>query len=302
MGLFKQMALRYLKNCKSLVERGGTCVELTEKEKMIAGKLYFAGDAELVADRKDARVKLKAINQEADRDRRELLVKQAFGGTKKRVYIEPTISFDYGYNIFVGENFYCNFHNIFLDICPIVIGDNCLFGPNVQLYTASHPLEPAKRNSGQELGKPIQIGDNVWLGGSVVIIPGVTLGNNVVVAAGSVVTKSFPDNVVIGGNPAQIIKTIEEETDGLEQARKKIDQIDRELVALLEKRMRAVDQVTAYKAQNQKAVLDSEREQAVLEKVSGLVTDENYRMTLVETFKDIMKHSRNYQEGRLTDD
>lgn len=276
-------------------------MELTEKEKMIAGKLYFAGDPELVADRKDARVKLHAINQEMNKKKREELVKATFGGTKNRVYIEPTISFDYGYNIFVGENFYCNFHNVFLDICPITIGDNCLFGPNVQLYTASHPLEPGKRNSGQELGKPITIGNNVWIGGSSVIIPGVTLGDNVVVAAGAVVTKSFPDNVVVGGNPARIIKTIEEdkEKDALTQAREKIDQIDQELVSLLEKRMSAVSEVTAYKAQTKKAVLDTNREEAVLENVANLVKDENYRETIVETFKDIMKQSRNYQERRL---
>jgi maltose O-acetyltransferase len=276
-------------------------VELTEKEKMIAGKLYFAGDPELAADRKDARVKLRAINQETDKKKRELYVKSAFGGTKKRVYIEPTISFDYGYNIFVGENFYCNFHNVFLDICPITIGDNCMFGPNVQLYTASHPLEPGKRNSGQEFGKPITIGDNVWIGGSCVVVPGVTLGDNVVVAAGAVVTKSFPDNVVVGGNPARILKTIEEENEKNElvQAREKIDTIDQEIVGLLEKRLSAVSEVIAYKAQTKKAVLDTSREENVLENVAALVKDENYRETIVETFKDIMKQSRNYQEGRL---
>jgi maltose O-acetyltransferase len=276
-------------------------VELTEKEKMIAGKLYFAGDPELAADRKDARVKLRAINQETDKKKREMYVKSAFGGTKKRVYIEPTISFDYGYNIFVGENFYCNFHNVFLDICPITIGDNCMFGPNVQLYTASHPLEPGKRNSGQEFGKPITIGDNVWIGGSCVVVPGVTLGDNVVVAAGAVVTKSFPDNVVVGGNPARILKTIEEENgkNELVQAREKIDTIDQEIVGLLEKRLSAVSEVIAYKAQTKKAVLDTSREENVLENVAALVKDENYRETIVETFKDIMKQSRNYQEGRL---
>ena len=276
-------------------------MELTEKEKMIAGKLYFAGDPELSADRKDARVKLRAINQETDKTKREIFVKEAFGGTKNHVYIEPSISFDYGYNIFVGENFYCNFHNVFLDICPITIGDNCMFGPNVQLYTASHPIEPVKRNSGLELGKPITIGDNVWIGGAAVIVPGVTLGDNVVVAAGSVVTKSFPDNVVVGGNPAQIINTIEEEPkkDQLTEARKKIDQIDQELVNLLEKRMSAVSEVTAYKAQTKKAVLDTNREQVVLQKIAEAVKDETYRETIVETFKDIMKQSRNYQEGRL---
>ncbi|MGO2638344.1 MAG: chorismate mutase [Enterococcus viikkiensis] len=280
-------------------------MELTEKEKMIAGKLYFAGDPELSADRRDARVKLRTINQESDKDKREVFVKAAFGGTKKHVYIEPSISFDYGYNIFVGENFYCNFHNVFLDICPITIGDNCMFGPNVQLYTASHPIEPAKRNSGLELGKPITIGDNVWIGGSAVIVPGVTLGNNVVVAAGAVVTKSFPDNVVAGGNPAQIIKTIEEESeqDALLQAREKIDQIDQKLVALLEKRMAAVSEISDYKAQTNKAVLDPSREEMVLAKIADAVKDETYREAIVETFKDIMKQSRTYQEGRLkTDD
>ena len=279
-------------------------MELTEKEKMIAGKLYFAGDPELIADRKDARVKLHAIDHEQDKKKREIFVKAAFGGTKKHVYVEPSISFDYGYNIFVGENFYCNFHNIFLDSCPIIIGDNCMFGPNVQLYTASHPIEPVKRNSGLELGKPIKIGNNVWIGGSAVIVPGVTLGDNVVVAAGAVVTKSFPNNVVVGGNPAQIIKTIEEEPekDALVQAREKIDHIDREIVALLEKRMSAVSEVVAYKAQTKKAVLDTSREETVLKNVADLVQDEKYRETIVETFKDIMKQSRNYQGGRLKQD
>lgn len=279
-------------------------MELTEKEKMIAGKLYFVGDPELIADRKDARVKLHAINHEQDKKKREIFVKAAFGGTKKHVYVEPSISFDYGYNIFVGENFYCNFHNIFLDSCPIIIGDNCMFGPNVQLYTASHPIEPVKRNSGLELGKPIKIGNNVWIGGSAVIVPGVTLGDNVVVAAGAVVTKSFPNNVVVGGNPAQIIKTIEEEPekDALVQAREKIDHIDREIVALLEKRMSAVSEVVAYKAQTKKAVLDTSREETVLKNVADLVQDEKYRETIVETFKDIMKQSRNYQGGRLKQD
>lgn len=279
-------------------------MELTEKEKMIAGKFYIAGDPELVADRRDARIKLRAINAETDKEKREMYVKETFGGTKKHVHVEPTISFDYGYNIFVGENFYCNFHNVFLDICPITIGDNCLFGPNVQLYTASHPIEPVKRNSGLELGKPITIGNNVWIGGSAVVIPGVTLGDNVVVAAGAVVTKSFPANVVIGGNPARIIKTIEEENeiDALEEARGKIDQIDQELVSLLERRMDAVSEVTAYKARTNKAVLDTSREEAVLEKVADLVTDEMYRETIVETFRDIMKQSRNYQKGRLNQD
>lgn len=276
-------------------------MERTEKEKMIAGDLYFAGDPELVADRKDARVKMRAINSETDAAKRETIVKSTFGKTGNHVYIEPTISFDYGYNISVGENFYCNFNSIFLDICPITIGDNCMFGPNCQLYAATHPIEPVKRNSGMEFGKPITIGDNVWFGGSVIITPGVTLGNNVVVAAGSVVTKSFPDNVVLGGNPARIIRTIEEDVNAnkLEAARRKIDAIDEQLVALLEKRLQAVTEVTAYKKENKKDILDQSREEAVLEKVAQRVENPLFEETMVATFQDIMKQSRNFQSKEL---
>lgn len=182
----------------------------TEKEKMIAGKYYFAQDTELVAARREAKRLMKAINEEEDALSRRELIQKAFGKTGENPYVEPRISFDYGFNITVGDNFYCNYDNIFLDVAPITIGNNCLFGPACQLYTATHPLHPTKRNAGLEYGKPITIGDNCWLGGSVVILPGVTLGNNVVVGAGSVVTKSFGDNVVLGGNPAKVIRTLEE--------------------------------------------------------------------------------------------
>lgn len=181
----------------------------SEKEKMIAGELYYSADPELSQDRKIARQKMAAINHAEDVKSRIALVKDAFGSTKEQVYVEPTINFDYGYNIHVGENFYANFNCTFLDVAPIKIGDNCMFGPNVQLYTATHPLHPVERNSGYELAKPITLGDNVWLGGGSIIVPGVTLGDNVVVAAGAVVTKSFPDSVVLGGNPAKVIKEIE---------------------------------------------------------------------------------------------
>ncbi|MGM0238452.1 chorismate mutase [Enterococcus sp. AZ103] len=276
---------------------------VTEKEKMIAGQLYFASDAELVADRATAKKLAQAISQTEDKRAREELVKEAFGKTGERVYIEPNINFDYGYNIFVGENFYTNYNSILLDICPITIGNNCMFGPNVQLYTASHPLEPGKRNSGLELGKPITIGDNAWLGGGVVIVPGVTLGDNVVVAAGSVVTKSFGDNVVLGGNPAGVIKTIEEEktTDLLAEARKQIDAVDQQLVQLLEKRMTAVSQVTEAKAESGQAVFDSSREVIVLEKIAQKIENPDFQVPIVETFKAIMEQSKDYQRKKLGD-
>lgn len=269
----------------------------TEKEKMIAGELYFANDPELVADRMFARSQSQIINQAESAELRSQLLKETFGRTGKKIYMEPVINFDYGYNIFVGENFYANFNCTFLDVSTIEIGDNCMFAPNVQLYTATHPLHPVKSNSGLEYAKPIKIGDNVWLGGGVIVTPGVTLGNNVVVGAGSVVTKSFPDNVVIAGNPARIIKTVEEEPleESLETLRQKIDTIDRELVALLEKRMDTVTKIGQVKKEGNKAVYDEKREQQVLDKVAKLLKNKGYKETITDTYVDLMKHSREYQ-------
>ena len=269
----------------------------TEKEKMIAGELYFANDPELVADRMFARSQSQIINQAESAELRSQLLKETFGRTGKKIYMEPVINFDYGYNIFVGENFYANFNCTFLDVSTIEIGDNCMFAPNVQLYTATHPLHPVKRNSGLEYAKPIKIGNNVWLGGGVIVTPGVTLGDNVVVGAGSVVTKSFPDNVVIAGNPARIIKTVEEELteESLETLRHKIDMIDRELVALLEKRMDTVTKIGEVKKEENQAVYDAKREQQVLDKVVSLLKNKGYKETITDTYVDLMKHSREYQ-------
>ncbi|WVE61315.1 chorismate mutase [Enterococcus faecium] len=269
----------------------------TEKEKMIAGELYFANDPELVADRMFARSQSQIINQAESAELRFQLLKETFGRTGKKIYMEPVINFDYGYNIFVGENFYANFNCTFLDVSTIEIGDNCMFAPNVQLYTATHPLHPVKRNSGLEYAKPIKIGNNVWLGGGVIVTPGVTLGDNVVVGAGSVVTKSFPDNVVIAGNPARIIKTVEEELteESLETLRHKIDMIDRELVALLEKRMDTVTKIGQVKKEENQAVYDAKREQQVLDKVVSLLKNKGYKETITDTYVDLMKHSREYQ-------
>ncbi|HAQ1420981.1 TPA: chorismate mutase [Enterococcus faecium Ef_aus0039] len=269
----------------------------TEKEKMIAGELYFANDPELVADRMFARSQSQIINQAESAELRSQLLKETFGRTGKKIYMEPVINFDYGYNIFVGENFYANFNCTFLDVSTIEIGDNCMFAPNVQLYTATQPLHPVKRNSGLEYAKPIKIGNNVWLGGGVIVTPGVTLGDNVVVGAGSVVTKSFPDNVVIAGNPARIIKTVEEELteESLETLRHKIDMIDRELIALLEKRMDTVTKIGQVKKEENQAVYDAKREQQVLDKVVSLLKNKGYKETITDTYVDLMKHSREYQ-------
>lgn len=278
----------------------------SEKEKMIAGELYFSADPELIADRKEARLKLNQINQEADASLRSLLLAEAFGASDGRPYLEPNVRFDYGYNISVGKQFYANFDCTFLDVCPIEFGDNCMLGPGCQILTPTHPLHPVKRNSGLEGGKPIKVGNNAWFGGNVTILPGVTLGDNVVVAAGAVVTKSFGDNVVLAGNPAKVIKEIELEESAptnpenlLATPRKKIDAIDREIVRLLEARMVAVNEVVAIKKTMKTPVLDSERETAVLESVAKQVSNPEFANTISDTFADIMKRSREYQNSRV---
>lgn len=278
----------------------------SEKEKMIAGELYFSADPELIADRKEARLKLNQINQEADASLRSLLLAEAFGASDGRPYLEPNVRFDYGYNISVGKQFYANFDCTFLDVCPIEFGDNCMLGPGCQILTPTHPLHPVKRNSGLEGGKPIKVGNNAWFGGNVTILPGVTLGDNVVVAAGAVVTKSFGDNVVLAGNPAKVIKEIELEESAptnpenlLAAPRKKIDAIDREIVRLLEARMAAVNEVVTIKKTMKTPVLDSERETAVLESVAKQVSNSEFVNTISDTFADIMKRSREYQNSRV---
>ena len=183
----------------------------SEKEKMLNGELYNAADTELLKERLNARRLTRLYNEtlESDDIKKAELVKELLGSTKKNLYIEPTFRCDYGYNIHVGENFYANFDCVFLDVCDIRIGDNCFIAPGVHIYTATHPLDPIERISGVEYGKPVNIGHNVWIGGKAVINPGVNIGNNVVIAAGSVVVKDVPDNVVVGGNPAKIIKHID---------------------------------------------------------------------------------------------
>ncbi|WP_435947411.1 maltose O-acetyltransferase [Dryocola sp. BD586] len=180
-----------------------------EKRKMIAGELYRPSDEQLHAERVKARHLVHRYNHTAPDEsavRKDLL--EELLGSCNDAYIEPSFRCDYGYNIYLGQNFYANFDCVILDVCPVRIGDNCMFAPGVHIYTATHPLDARTRNSGAEFGKPVTIGNNVWIGGRAVINPGVTLGDNVVVGSGSVVTKDVPANCVVAGNPARIIKTL----------------------------------------------------------------------------------------------
>ncbi|POT58368.1 maltose O-acetyltransferase [Citrobacter amalonaticus] len=178
-----------------------------EKQKMIAGERYRPADETLRSERLQARQLIHQYNHTAPNEKaeRQAILNELLGKANG-AYIEPSFRCDYGYNIYLGNEFYANFDCVMLDVCHIHIGDNCMLAPGVHIYTATHPLDANERNSGVELGKPVTIGNNVWIGGRAVINPGVTIGDNVVVASGAVVTKSVPANVVVGGNPARILK------------------------------------------------------------------------------------------------
>jgi len=183
----------------------------TEREKMILGELYDPGDPELVDLRLRARMTFEAFNRTSaeERDLRTTILRNLFGSTSGRVFIEPSFRCDYGVNIHLGDNFCANFDCVILDCAEVRIGRNCMIAPQVGIYTAYHPIDPVLRNSGKELARPIVIGDDCWIGGHATINPGVTLGNRVVVASGAVVTTSFGDDVVIGGVPARILRTVD---------------------------------------------------------------------------------------------
>lgn len=184
---------------------------MTEKEKMLAGELYQAGDPELVAERLHARKITKAFNNTSpeDTDLKTNLLQSLLGKVGKNFWIEAPFYCDYGTNIEVGDDVFFNFNCVILDVCKVTLGDRVFVAPNVQFYAATHPLNAVKRGELWEYGQAITIGSDVWIGGSAVICPGVTIGDRAVIGAGSVVTKDVPADTVYAGNPAKFIKTIE---------------------------------------------------------------------------------------------
>jgi maltose O-acetyltransferase len=183
----------------------------TEWEKMLAGELYDPLDPELVRARDRARDLCQDLNatRERDQDARRGILKSLFGRGGESVWMQPPFFCDYGSNILLGERVFFNFNCVVLDVCRVTIGDYTLFGPAVQIYTATHPMNPELRRR-QEFAKPIDIGSDVWVGGGAVICPGVKIGSRSVIGAGSVVTRDIPEGVFAAGNPCRVIREITE--------------------------------------------------------------------------------------------
>lgn len=186
-------------------------IDMTEYNKMLSGQPYNAGDAYLSKFRQDCRKLLDIVNASAldikDGKRLELL-KQLFGSAGSGLWLQPPFYCDYGTNISMGTNVFLNFNCVILDVAKVNIGSSVLLGPGVHIYTATHPTDWKKRRAGEEFGIPVTIKDDVWIGGSAVICPGVTIGEKSIIGAGSVVTKDVPASVVAAGNPARIIREI----------------------------------------------------------------------------------------------
>jgi maltose O-acetyltransferase len=183
----------------------------TEKEKMLAGQLYDPHDPELALARVRARNLCGQLNAtgEADQELRRCILVELLGAGGDSVWMQPPFFCDYGTNIFLGQKCFFNFNCVVLDVCEVRVGDFTLFGPAVQIYTATHPMNALLRRT-QESGKPVEIGSDVWVGGGAILCPGVKIGSRSVIGAGSVVTRDIPEGVFAAGNPCRVIREITE--------------------------------------------------------------------------------------------
>lgn len=186
---------------------------MDNKKKMLQGLLYDGSKDGLAEERRTTWILLQKYNNYdiSDLNGLDKLAKEILGSSKTKLRIKPPFYCDYGYNIFVGENFFANYNLTILDTAPIYIGDNVKIGPNVSIFAAGHPIDPIIRNTGIEFGQKIHIGSNVWIGGNTVINPGISIGDNTVIGSGSVVTKDIPSSVVAAGNPCRIIRKLNEQ-------------------------------------------------------------------------------------------
>ena len=184
----------------------------TEREKMCRGEPYDPSEERLVAERERARSLTRAYNETGptEREERRRLLEELLGAVGEGVTVLPPFRCDYGWNVRVGDEWFANYDCVILDTCPVEIGDGCLFGPGVHVYTATHPLGADERAAGLESGAPVTVGDDVWVGGRAVVNPGVTVGDRAVVGSGSVVTDDVPAGTLVAGNPARRIRDLED--------------------------------------------------------------------------------------------
>ena len=181
-------------------------MDLSEKQKMLTGQLYRATCPQLQAEQLANKHWMQRYNSGADlhNEQRHGLLLEHFGRAGADAVIRPPFYCDYGYNIELGARVFMNFNCVILDVAPVSIGDDCQIGPAVQIYTADHPRDPQLRRSGLESGRPVKIGSNVWIGGGAIILPGVTVGDDAIIGAGSVVSRDVPAGATVMGNPARV--------------------------------------------------------------------------------------------------
>jgi|SoiMethySBSTD1v2_1073268.scaffolds.fasta_scaffold945229_1 maltose O-acetyltransferase len=180
----------------------------SEKEKMLAGELYRASDPELVAERRRCRSLLHAFNAQPDEEQRLILLRDLIGRIGTDAFIQPPFACDYGSNISIGEHAFINFNCVILDCAQVSIGDRTQIAPGVQLLAADHPRDAETRRDLLELARPISIGSNVWIGGAAIVLPGVSIGEDSIIGAGSVVTRDVPSGVLAFGNPCRVVREL----------------------------------------------------------------------------------------------
>ena len=184
----------------------------TEKDKMLAGEMYDPADPQLTAERQRARDLCKSLNESYDNEQelRQRIIRKLFGSADDAIWIEPPFYCDYGSNTTLGNKVFFNFNCVILDPAPVTIGNNVLFGPSVQLCTATHPMRASERRTWHEFARPIEIGSDVWVGAGTIICPGVHIGSRSVIGAGSVVARDIPADVLASGNPCRLVRQLED--------------------------------------------------------------------------------------------
>jgi maltose O-acetyltransferase len=180
----------------------------SEKERMLAGELYRPSDPELARERQRCRSLLQAFNVQPDEDQRLAILRELLGRIGSGTSVQPPFACDYGYNVLLGDNVYINFNTVILDCAPVTIGDGTQIAPGVQLLAADHPRDPRIRRDLLEFARPISIGSNVWIGAAAIVLPGVSVGDDSIIGASSVVTRDIPAGVMAVGTPCRVVRKL----------------------------------------------------------------------------------------------